>query len=114
MAVAPGAANANGVTGPVANDNAKASGVTGPSHMPAHDKDMAGKFLASLDPNASKFTFQFFGDGAGTYAEIFHGTLDQVWPKVQALNTPTRRCGVFVTINETDLIGRRTENIVRT
>ena len=44
---------------------------------PAHDKDMARDFLAVLDPNATKFTFQLFKDGAGTYAEIFHGTLDE-------------------------------------
>lgn len=96
-----------GATGPATNDNAKASGVTGPSHMPAHDKDMAREFLAVLDPNASNFTFQFFNDGANGYAKIFHGTLDEVWPKVQALNTPQRGIGVFVTINETDFRGRR-------
>ena len=80
---------------------------------PAHDKNMARDFLACLDPNASKFTFQFFGDRVTASAEIFHGTLDEVWPKVQALNTPTRRCGAFVTINETDFKGRSKENIVR-
>ena len=83
------------------------------TNTPAHDKNMARDFLASLDPNASKFTFQFFGDGTTTKAEIFHGTLDEVWPKVQALNMPTRRCGAFVTINETDFKGRSKENIVR-
>jgi hypothetical protein len=80
---------------------------------PVHDKDMARDFLACLDPSAGKFTFQFFNDGAGTYAEIFHGTLDEVWAKVQTLNTPDRGVGVFVTINETDFNGRRSENIVR-
>src|SRR6266487_2585748 len=80
---------------------------------PLHDKDMARDFLTGLDPSAGKFTFQFFRDGPGTYAEIFHGTLDEVWAKVQALNTPERGVGVFVTINETDFKGRRSENIVR-
>ena len=80
----------------------------------AHDKDMARNFLAGLDPSASRFTFQFFSDGAGGHAEIFHGTLDEVWPKVHALNTPQRHVGVFVTIAETDFKGRRKENIVRT
>ena len=33
---------------------------------PAHDKEMAGRFLAGLDPNATRFTFQLFSDcGAG-------------------------------------------------
>jgi AAA domain/RepB DNA-primase from phage plasmid len=91
--------------GPIANDNTSAT--------PAHDKDMARDFLTGLDPNASRFTFQFFGDGAGTYPKIVQGTLDEVWPKVQALNTPARCCGAFVTINETDFKGRRTENIMR-
>src|SRR5947208_17176885 len=79
----------------------------------AHDKDMARDFLNRLDPNADKFTFQFFSDAEDGYAEIFHGSLDQVWPKVQTLNTSTRRVGVFVTVNETDFKGRRIENIVR-
>jgi hypothetical protein len=103
-----------GATGPATNDNAKASGVTGPSHMPAHDKDMAREFLAVLDPNATRFTFQFFSDGDDAYAEIFHGTLDAVWQKVHALNTPERGVGVFVTISETDFKGRSKKNIVRT
>ncbi len=81
---------------------------------PAHDKDMAKDFLAGLDPSASKFTFQFFSDRADRYAEIFHGTIDEVWPKVQTLNTPQRDVGVIVTINETDFKGRRSKNIVRT
>jgi hypothetical protein len=80
---------------------------------PFHDKDMARDFLAGLDPRAHKFTFQFFSDGQGKHAEIFHGTLDEVWPKVQALNTPERGVGVFVTVNETDFKGRRIENIMR-
>jgi hypothetical protein len=81
---------------------------------PVHDKDMARDFLSGLDPTTEKFTFQFFSDGpGGRHAEIFHGTLDEVWLKIQALNTPEQRVGVFVTINETDFNGRRNENIVR-
>jgi hypothetical protein len=79
----------------------------------AHDKDMARAFLAGLDPNATKFTFQFLSDSGKRYSEIVHGTLDEIWPKVQALNTTERGVGVFVTINETDFKGRRRENIVR-
>jgi len=79
----------------------------------AHDREMARRFLAGLDPNATKFTFQFFGDCAGRYAEIFHGTLEKVWPKVLTLNTPRQGVGVFVTISKTDFKGRKAENIVR-
>jgi hypothetical protein len=74
---------------------------------------MAENFLTVLDPVADKFTFQFFGEGGDAYAEIVHASLDEVWPKVQALNTIARRIGVFVTISETDFGGRRAENIVR-
>ncbi len=81
--------------------------------MPAHDKGMAGQFLACLDPAADRFTFQFFGDGPGRYAEVFHGTLEQAWAKVLVLNTPECRTGVFVTICETDAKGRREANILR-
>ena len=58
------------------------------STLLAHDKEMARRFLAGLDANASRFTFQFFSDSGGRHAEIFHGTLDEVWPKVLASNTP--------------------------
>jgi hypothetical protein len=80
---------------------------------PTHDKTSAAQFLRALDPAAQRFTFQFFSDGDDGYAEVFHGTLDEAWPKVLALNTPERRCGAFATINETDFAGRRAENIVR-
>jgi hypothetical protein len=80
---------------------------------PSHDKAMAVEFLSILDPGASKFTFQFFSDTGNGPAEVFHGSLDEVWPKVEALNTPARGMGAFVTPNETDGQGRRRENIVR-
>lgn len=80
---------------------------------PVHDKAMAALFLSTLDPAAERFTFQFFGDGPGKYGEIFHGTLDEAWPRVLALNTPGRRVGAFVTISETDFNGRREQNILR-
>jgi hypothetical protein len=81
--------------------------------LPAHDKEMARRFLAGLDPNATRFTFQFFYDRGSGRAQIIHGTLDEVWPKVLALNTPQQGVGVFVTVNETDFQGRSAENVVR-
>jgi RecA-family ATPase len=80
---------------------------------PAHDRDIARDFLDCLDPSTSRFTFQFFSDGPQSYAKIVHGTLDDVWQEVEAINTPERGVGVFVTINATDFKGRRTGNIVR-
>jgi hypothetical protein len=89
------------------------AGEVSAASLPAHDMVMAAEFLSYLDPNADRFTFQFFGDGPEKHAEVFHGTLDQFWPKVLALNTLERRVGAFVTVNETDFRGRRTENMVR-
>jgi hypothetical protein len=85
----------------------------GDAKAPAHDKEIARRFLAGLDPRATKFTFQLFSDCGGGRAQIFHGALDEVWPKVLALNTPQRGVGVFVVIAETDFKGRKAENIVR-
>jgi hypothetical protein len=45
-----------------APDAASATNSSAASQTPAHDKEMARKFLAGLDPNASRFTFQFFSD----------------------------------------------------
>jgi hypothetical protein len=78
-----------------------------------HDKEMAREFLVALDPSATRFTFQFISDTGSGQAEIFHSSLDDVWPKVEALNNRQRQCGVFVTPNETDFKGRKNNNIVR-
>ena len=85
-----------------------------------HDKEMARLQLSILDPNATKFTFQTFSDNKNATAaekaratRIIHGTLDEVWPQILAVNTVESQVGVFVTVNETDLKGRKAENIVR-
>src|SRR5262245_13011284 len=57
------------------------------------DKEMAKRFLAGLGPSAIRFTFQFFRDSGTGGAQIFHGTLDEVWSKVLALNTPQQGGG---------------------
>jgi hypothetical protein len=59
--------------------------------------DRAAAFLALLAQAAKEFTFQLFGDGADRPAMMRHGTRYEVWPIVQAANTPARRMGVFVT-----------------
>jgi hypothetical protein len=46
-------------------------------------------------------------------ARARHCTLAKIWPEVVRWNQPQDRCAVYVTINETDLKGRATENIVR-
>ena len=50
----------------------------------AQDKEMAREFLAALDPKATGFTFQIISDAGSGQTEIFHGSLDEFWPKVEA------------------------------
>ena len=101
------------------------------------DREMAGQHLALLDPTATDFTFQTFTDNAGLKAKlrskrkeenelaqqegqksrqildplanVFNGTLEQWFDKLAELNN--QGAGVFVTVNRTDLKGRRTGNI---
>lgn len=76
------------------------------------DLDEAARFLTLLDPFATRFTFQTFDDRGEDrgLARILHGTLDQCATELQRLNA--RGAGVYVTVNETDLTGRQTGNIV--
>src|SRR5215211_1495595 len=85
---------------------------TGAVVPPTHDRSMAERFLAALDPATKRFTFQFFSDRGRGFAEIVHCTIDELWPRALELNTAVRGIGVFVTINTTDFKGRRTKNIV--
>jgi hypothetical protein len=77
---------------PVANDTAQADGNAQPANAnarPLHNKEMAGLQLNILDPNASKFTFQFFSDNKdATEAE------KKRWQKPSAALSTTygRRC----------------------
>ena len=59
----------------------------------------AGKSKAEIE-KASKDPF----------ARIFHGTLDEHRRDLRSLNEV--RAGIFVTVNETDLKGRKAENVV--
>jgi hypothetical protein len=90
--------------------------------QPVHDKEMARLQLAILDPDATSETqwvFQIFTDDKRASkekkkatSETFYGTLDELWSKVLALNTPQKQRGIYVTINKTDGSGRRkAENI---
>jgi hypothetical protein len=94
------------------------------------DRDEAERFLAALDPNADRFTFQTFDDNKqrkeenlakwlarrktgkkDPFAFCYHGTLIGLWSRLVQLNE--RGVGIFVTVNRTTLEGRRLkENIV--
>ena len=74
----------------------------------------AAKFLHALDPLANSWTFQTYDDSPAKrphLAAIRHGSLEKCAPWLSAQNAAG--AGVFVTINETDLRGRKAANIVR-
>jgi hypothetical protein len=75
----------------------------------------AERFLAVLGGGAPLFTFQTFDDNeerkASQLVRIFHGTLAQHWDALVRLNA--QGAGVYVTVNATNLRGRKAEDIVR-
>ncbi len=77
------------------------------------DIDEAKRFLKALDPTTEKFTFQTFDDKGNNNAlvKVLHGTLDEHAGELRRLNE--MGAGVFVTVNETDLKGRKAKNITR-
>lgn len=76
------------------------------------DLGMARRYLAALDANAQAFSFSTFPDGQQDVAPtVAHGRLDTLADKLASLNS--RGCGVFVTVNATDLKGRKKSNILR-
>ena len=76
------------------------------------DLEQAKKFLKVLDQK-SEFTFQTFDGNQDRSRKdlirIFHGSLEQHAGSLLKLNQAG--AGVFVTINQTDLLGRSKENI---
>ena len=81
----------------------------------AHDFGQADRFLKTLDPTATKFTFALFSEDKSNPKRPIerHTSLKEAWPTIIALNQPGERYGVFVTINETDFKGRTAANIIR-
>jgi RepB DNA-primase from phage plasmid len=83
---------------------------------PVLDCAEADKLLIPLNGgrDGGKFTFQTFDDNAQrknrTLSRIFHGTLMQHASALAALGQ--QGAGLYVTVNQTDLRGRRTENVV--
>ena len=73
----------------------------------------AAHFLKLLDPEATEFTFQTFDDNADrddkSLVRVLHGSLEQLAARLSRLNA--KGAGIFITINETDLKGRKAENI---
>ena len=79
------------------------------------DRDQAERFLRLLDEDAERFTFQTFDDNKNRkdqhLVRVLNGTLDAHWNVMCELNR--KDAGVYVTVNETDLQGRKKTNITR-
>jgi hypothetical protein len=75
----------------------------------------AERFLKLLDSNATAFEFRTIDDDRErddkSLTQTFYGTLAQHAGELQRLNS--KGAGVFVTINETNGKGRKTEDIIR-
>jgi len=78
------------------------------------DLDAARRFLNLLDPSAKKFTFQTFDDKKikrRHLASQLHEDLTSIQEDLLELNNSG--AGIFVAVQETDLKGRKAENISR-
>lgn len=79
------------------------------------DYEAAEQFLKLLDPTTEAFTFQTFDDNkkrkSGALAQVRHGTLHQHRNELASSNQGG--AGIYFAVNETDLNGRKGENIVR-
>ena len=73
------------------------------------------KFLKLLEPKGDQFTFQTFDDNnerkSKSLVHVLHGTLDQHYEQLCRLNKAG--AGIYITVNETDLKGRKAQNITR-
>ena len=86
------------------------------SHYTSQDITMAKRFLSHLSQDEeSIFAFQVFNDrknsGSSVKPQILCGTFDEFVD--QFIRLQGQGAGIFVTINQTDGKGRKTENIVR-
>ena len=83
--------------------------MAGPKNGFEPDLNQAHAFLKLLDPEAGAFTFQTFDDTptkSRSLAKVWHGSLEDLAEPLATLQQAG--AGVFVTINETTLSGRRT------
>lgn len=77
------------------------------------NREQARAYLAARAPGVSRFTFQTFDDNedrkSRDLARIMHGTLDECWDTLVALNE--RGAGIFVMVQEGDGKGRTNANV---
>ena len=77
------------------------------------DDEQSQSFLKLLDPNASCFTFQTFDDDRTRKNPALTRIIQSPPPARDELKLNEQGAGIFVTINETDGKGRKSENITR-
>lgn len=71
---------------------------------------VVASFLQALDPTAQAFTFQLFHETNKSQPPVvLHGSLDELQSELMRYNN--LGYGVFVTVNETDGLGRKASNI---
>jgi hypothetical protein len=95
--------------------------VTAPILAP--DWSKADCFLRALAPESDRFTFQTFTDSKDQreayraerkrdpLARVLHGALMECWQELERLSNAG--AGVYFAVNETDGLGRATDNIIR-
>ena len=90
---------------------------TSPDSNAFYNRAVALRFLTLLDEGAEAFTFQTFDDNKQrkdpdpALVRVIHAPLDDCWAALCKLSA--RGAGIFVTVNETNGKGRKTENITR-
>ena len=78
------------------------------------EQGQSPRFLKLLDPSASGFTFQTFDDDRARKNPAFTRIVQSPPPaRDELVKLNKQGAGVFVTINETDGSGRKSENITR-
>lgn len=100
---------ASGVLGNISENKAKASFICG-----RHAMTDTERFLHTLDPQATTWTFQTFSDSDSKtkgLTKLLQGSLLEHRDNLADLNN--RGAGVYVVINETDGKGRKAYNIQR-
>ncbi len=78
------------------------------------DLQSARDFLKALGHDNDLHSFQTFSDKGGNLGgltRIYHGSIDEYKSELISLNSGG--AGIFVTVNQTNLLGRKKENITR-
>jgi hypothetical protein len=79
-----------------------------------HDICTCQQYFTLLDEGDESFTFQTFDDLKSRknpeLTKVLHGSIEEHFDELVRLNN--QGAGIFVTVNKTDLTGRKLENIV--